>query len=55
MTSDPEKARQFTVRITADKLDNVFDQTNKSNYNLNSIIVDNHIPSSNKKHEQKYL
>ena len=34
MTSDPSKQKEFTVKITNNKLDNVFDKKNNNNFNL---------------------
>jgi hypothetical protein len=45
MTSDPEKGKEFTVKITNQKLDHVFDTANKNNFNLQSIMIQDYIPS----------
>lgn len=39
MTSDPILGKEFTVKITDKKLDNVFDDKNKNNFNLQSIMI----------------
>ena len=51
MTSDPEKGKEYTVKITSEYLDKVFDEKNKNNFNIQSIMTDNYIPSTNKKNE----
>ena len=48
MTSDPTKAREFTVKINSKHLDNVLNPngTSQSNSNLQSIIIqENYIPA----------
>ena len=48
MTSDPDKGKEFTVKITNKKLDNVFDHKNNNDFNLQSIMIQNYIPAGNK-------
>ena len=46
MTSDPSKQKEFTVKITNQKLDNVFDKQNNENFNLQSIMIQDYIPGN---------
>lgn len=43
MTKDPQKQKEFTVKIatqiTDQKLDNVLGEKNKNNFNLQSIMI----------------
>lgn len=44
MTSDPKKQKEYTLKITDTKLNNVFDKQNKDNFNLQSIMIQDYIP-----------
>lgn len=52
MTSDPNKQKEFTVKITNKKLDQQFDQENKNKFNLQSIMIQDYIPTSASKNNK---